>query len=151
MAVVPPPTLEPMLDDPDDYRPASRFAAVVDPGGPDGRVDGLCLIAEEIAPRDRVPLHRHPVDEVVLVLSGTDEITLGDERIVAGAGSCVFIPAGVVHGQSNAGTEPLQIRAIFPGTSIEIEMLDRNPAPGTEGDPPAHVVYDGRTGEIRSV
>src|SRR3954451_18075175 len=72
MTVVSPPRLEPLLDDPDDYRPRSRLGLVVDAGGPEGRVDSFCLIFEEIAPGDRVPLHRHPVDEVILVLSGTD-------------------------------------------------------------------------------
>ena len=68
-----------------------------------------------------------------------------------GAGSTVFIPAGAAHGQENVGDEPVHIRAIFPGTTIEIEMLERNPAPGTEGDPPGRVVYDARTGEVRPI
>ena len=149
MTVVPPPELEPLLDDPDDFRPDSRLGLVVDPGGPEGRVDSFCMIFEEIAPGDRVPLHRHPVDEVILVLAGRNRITIGDAQTIAEAGSTVFIPAGVAHGQENVGGDVVQIRAIFPGTAIEIEMLERNPAPGTEGDPPRRVVYDARTGAVR--
>jgi hypothetical protein len=36
MTVVPPPELEPLLDDPDDYRPDSRLGLVVDPGSTEG-------------------------------------------------------------------------------------------------------------------
>jgi hypothetical protein len=59
----PPPVLEPLVDDPDDYRPNSKLALLVDPGGPEGRVDSFCLICEDVAAGDWIPLHRHPVDE----------------------------------------------------------------------------------------
>ena len=151
MAVVDRPVLEPLLDDPDDYRPNSRLAVVADPGGPQGRVDSFCVIVEEIAPGHRVPLHRHPVDELVLVLRGLNEVTLGDETILAAEGSTVFIPAGVAHGQKNVGADMLHIHAIFLGTTIEVEMLERNPAPGTEERAPARAVYDARTGAITAI
>ena len=106
------------------------------------------MIVEEIAPGDRAPLHRHPVDEVVFVVSGSNQFTLGDQTVVAEAGSTVFVPAGVSHGQENPGPDILRIQALFPGTEIEIEMLERNPAPGAEGESPRRVVYDARTGEF---
>jgi hypothetical protein len=37
---------------------------------------------------------------------------------------------------------------VFPATSIEIAMLERNPAPGTEADPPRRSRYDLRTGDF---
>ena len=44
--------------DPDDFRPDSRWAVLVDPGEDHGaRVDDITLIVEEIAPGDRIPLH----------------------------------------------------------------------------------------------
>ena len=47
--------------DPDDFRPNSHWALLVDPGGnSDVRVDDITLIIEEIAPGDRIPLHTHP-------------------------------------------------------------------------------------------
>lgn len=149
MGIAQPPALEPLVDDPDDYRPESALALVVDPGGPEGRVDSFCVIFEDVAPGDRIPLHRHPVDELVLVLEGAAEVTLGGETHRAGAGATVFIPAGVPHGHRNAGNETLRIRAVFPGTEIEIDMLERNAAPGTEERPPARTVYDARAGTFR--
>jgi hypothetical protein len=41
------------------------------------------------------------------------------------------------------------LRAVFPSHRIDIEYVERNPAPDTEGDAPrAPVVYDTRTGRV---
>ena len=55
------------------------------------------------------------------------------------------MPAGVEHGARNVGPEDVIYTAFFPSTQIEIEYLERNPAPGTEGDEPQPpVTYDAR-------
>ena len=123
--------------DPDDYRPNSKWALVVDPN-PDGtaHVDDITLILEEIAPGERIPLHVHPVSEVIVIVEGAAEVTLGDETRRADAGTIVFVPASVRHGTRNAGSDPVRLHAMFPTERIGIEYLERNPAPGTEHDPP---------------
>ena len=151
MGVVPPRVLEAMDEDPDDYRPRSRWAVIADPGTADGRVDDLSIIQEVVAPGDRIPLHRHRVNEAVLIVLGDAEVTLEAEIIRPEPGSTVFIPAGTTHGHRNVGTEPLHIIAIFPATQVDMEMLERNPAPGTDGDAPRHTMYDMRTGEFWSL
>ena len=151
MGLVPPRDLEAMTDDPDDYRPGSRWAVIADPGADHGRVDDLSVIKELVAPGDRIPLHRHRVNEAVMIVSGEAEVTLGTEVLRPAAGSTVFIPAGTKHAHKNVGAEPLHIIAIFPATQVDMEMLERNPAPGTEGDAPKHTTYDMRTGEFWSV
>jgi quercetin dioxygenase-like cupin family protein len=140
--------LEPMVGDPDDHRPKTRWALLVDPGGPDGRVDGLAVIAERIAPGDRIPLHVHRDDELVIV-HGRGRYRLGDEVRDVDDGAVVFIPAGTPHGLHNDGPEPLAIEGIFATTAVWIRYLERNPAPRTEGDPPQPgATYDFRTGEL---
>jgi len=151
MAVVPPAPLEPFLDDPDDYRPRSRWRLVTDPGDDSGRVEGLTIIREEIAPGDRIPLHRHQIDEVIMFLSGEGEVRLGDETFAVSGGSTMFIPAGIAHGTTNAAAEPLRLHAVFPSPVIELQMIERNPKPGTEHLPPSHTEYDARSGEFRVV
>ena len=147
MGVVQPGDLEPMAEDPDDYRPNSRWRLVVDPeGSPGGRLADLAVIYEEIAPGDHIPLHRHPVDEVILVVAGEGRTRLDDEITPVGAGSTIFIPAGTPHGTACSSSTPLQIRAVYPTTLIGMEMLARNPAPGTESRSPGKTVYDMRTG-----
>ena len=148
MSIVESGPLQTMIGDPDDHRPNSSWGLRVDPGDVHGRVETLAIITESIAPGDRIPLHTHDVDEAITVLEGTAETRLGGETRRVGAGAVIFIPAGVPHGTTNAGVDPLRIHAVFPATSIEIAMLERNPAPGTESDAPRRSRYDLRTGEF---
>lgn len=127
--------------DPDDWRPGSRLALVADPDA------NVAVIAEQIGAGDAIPLHRHTIDEVVFYLSGDVEVRLGDEIHAVRAGDIVVIPAGVAHGQRNTGDSIAEIRAVFPSARLDIEYLERNPAPGTEGDPPQPaIVIDTHTG-----
>lgn len=143
--------MEPMVGDPDDHRPATRWGLLVDPGDGNGRVDSLAIIREAIAVGDRIPLHTHDVDEAITILDGVADARLGDESRRIGRDAVVFIPAGTPHGTANAGTTPVEILAVFPATSIEIAMLERNPAPGTESEAPRRSRYDLRTGEFEVI
>ncbi len=69
---------EPMVGDPDDHRPGSTWALLVDPGDDHGRVDALAVISERIGPGERIPLHVHRVDEVILP-RGPGRFRLGDD------------------------------------------------------------------------
>ena len=87
MAFIPKPEQVPFdASDPDDYRPHSRWAVLVDPGGEGTGVDDITLIVEEIAPGDRIPLHTHPINELIVIVDGTPEVTLGDETREVGSG-----------------------------------------------------------------
>ena len=145
MAVVRPLELQPIADpsDPDDWRPNSRWTLASDPEA------ALAVVVEEIAPGDRIPLHRHAIDEVLIYESGAGEVVLGETREAVAAGAIAFVPAGVAHATINTGKDAIRLRAVFPSHVIDIEYLERNAAPGTEGDAPQpRVAYDARTGEI---
>ncbi len=110
---------------------------MVDPSRPDGaHVDNITLIFEEIAPGDRIPLHTHPIHEVLLIDEGTPDVTLGDETRTIGPGTVVFIPSGTPHRTRNASDRPVRVHAMFPSEVIGVEYLERNPAPGTESESP---------------
>jgi mannose-6-phosphate isomerase-like protein (cupin superfamily) len=120
-------------DDPDDYRPNSSIALVLDPVRSDGKfVNGLTVLFERVAPGDRVPRHAHTIEEVVFIDAGTAEVVLGEERRTVGPGAVVFVPSGTPHQLRNVGPDPLHLHAVFPARTIPIQYLDRNPAPGTE-------------------
>lgn len=139
---------ESMVGDPDDHRPDSAWALLVDAGDDASRVDDLAVIAERIAPGDRIPLHVHRVSEVILA-HGPGRFRLGDEERAVGHDAVVFIPPGVPHGFHNDGPDPLPLQAVFPTTRVWMRYLERNPAPGTEGDAPAGAAtYDLRTGAV---
>jgi quercetin dioxygenase-like cupin family protein len=133
-----------MDEDPDDYRPGSSALLQVDP---DGRTD-LSVIRERIGVGDRIPRHRHDIDEVVLYERGRGLVHLDGVDIEVSEGDSAFIPAGAVHGTRNVGAEPLELRAVFPSTRVRMEMVERNPMPGTEDRAPQISVYDMATGEF---
>jgi quercetin dioxygenase-like cupin family protein len=137
--------LEPMVGDADDHRPGSLFAAIADPGDEAGRVDALTVIVESIANGDRIPLHVHRVDEVI-VPHGPGQFRLGSETRAVDEGAIVFIPAGAPHGLHNDGEAPLALHAVFPTGRIWLRYLERNPAAGTEHDAPQALTLDVRTG-----
>ena len=126
------------LGDPDDYRPASAMAFVFDPARSDATyVQGVTLIFERIGVGDRIPLHIHPtIEEVIVIEDGSAEVTLGEEQQIVGAGAVVFVPPGTPHATRNVGETVLRVQAVFPTPDIDIQMLERLPAPGTESDAP---------------
>jgi mannose-6-phosphate isomerase-like protein (cupin superfamily) len=130
-------TYEPMVGDPDDHRPNTSWALVFDPPRDDAPyVEDLTCIFERMGPGDRIPLHTHTTSEVVMIDSGSGTYRLADEVRTVGAGTTVFIPAGTPHGLDNEGTSILSLHAVFPSRTLDIAYLDRNPAPGTEGEAP---------------
>jgi uncharacterized protein len=85
-----------MEDDPDDYRPDSKLALIIDPAQSlEGFVQGLTVFDERIAPGDRIPLHQHTIEEVVFVDEGHVEVRLGAEHRLITPRAIVFIPTGV--------------------------------------------------------
>ena len=149
MAILENPELTPLAaaEDPDDHRAASVWSGpLIDPASSESYVHDLCVILERIAPDERIPLHRHTLDEVIVVESGLVELRLGHETRVVSGRSVAFVPAGVAHGARNIGADDVVYTAFFASTAIDIEYLERNPAPGTEGDPPQPtMVYDARS------
>jgi quercetin dioxygenase-like cupin family protein len=133
-------------DDPDDWRPNSLFALVAD-----DETD-MAVIAEKIAVGDAIPRHLHRIDEVIVFLSGAAEVRVGEDVYHVQTGDIVFIPAGKVHGTRNTGDEVVEIRAAFPKARLDIQYVERNPAPGTEGNAPQPpVVVDTHTGAVGPV
>lgn len=135
---------QPMDEDPDDFRPTSSWLLHVDPD----RRTSLSVIRERIGVGDRIPRHWHDIDEVLLCESGSARVHLDGIDTDVTAGATVFIPAGAVHGTINTGDEPVEVRGVFPATRVRMDLVERNPMPGTEGNPPHTSIYDMATGEF---
>lgn len=131
---------EPMTDDPDDHRPGSSWRLVVDP---QDRVD-MTVIYESIGAGERIPKHVHDVDEVVLIESGRARVHVDGEEADVTEGATVFVPAGAIHGTVNTGLDAVQVRALFAATTLRMDLVERNPAPGTEEQPPMTSFYYAR-------
>ena len=77
--------------------------------------DGLRVVLLVLRPGEEPHRpHRHPrEDEVMLVMQGGGMFTVGSEPgFVAGSGSLVYVPRGVLHGIQAMGPEPLALLSI---------------------------------------
>ena len=61
----------------------------------------------EIEPGHYLGTHSDSAEEIVLILTGTVEASLGDEVGLLRAGQAALIPALVPHGQQVVGTPPV--------------------------------------------
>ena len=57
----------------------------------------------------QVPWHNQEQEEVYLILEGTGEMCLGEERQAVTGGQTVWIPPGVFHQLTNIGDTPLRM------------------------------------------
>ena len=73
-----------------------------------------------VPPGGGPPPHTHrDEDETFYVLEGTPTFRLGDERIVAGPGSFVNVPKGILHCFRNFSDEPVRMILTFTPAGIE--------------------------------
>jgi len=68
----------------------------------------------------RVPRHIHPnTEEAMIILEGTLDVVLGNQRMTVGPGHVVLAPAGMVHGFLNRTQEPARLLFVFPTQQVE--------------------------------
>ncbi|HJQ56765.1 MAG TPA: cupin domain-containing protein [Vineibacter sp.] len=100
-----------------------------------GRDQGLDCIAgySVIEPGAGAPLHAHKdVDEIFIVLEGTLDIRIGDERHLVAADHTIAIPAGVPHAFTAVGPTPVRMFTFMPRNRAIAEATTY-----FEGAPPA--------------
>jgi len=68
----------------------------------------------EVEPGAVTPLHRHDVDEAIVVLGGALRVRIEDEWSVAEAGDVCVFPADTPHGFVGAGNGTSEIMVVFP-------------------------------------
>jgi mannose-6-phosphate isomerase-like protein (cupin superfamily) len=81
-------------------------------------------------PGTAIPLHeRH--EEALFLHRGQVAVTLGARRVVAEAGTLVYIPAGTWIGVQNTGREPASVVSIFAKGTVEpcFRRLVQRPSP----------------------
>jgi mannose-6-phosphate isomerase-like protein (cupin superfamily) len=81
-------------------------------------------------PVGRAPEHFHTYDEVVYVLEGEGSLHIGGESAPLRSGSCVHLPARLVHCLENAGPGVMQVLGVFrpAGSPAEAYYPDGTPA-----------------------
>jgi len=66
-----------------------------------------------LVPPGRAPDHFHTYDEVIYVLEGEGFLEIAGERAPLRAGSCVHLPARLVHCLANTGDSELRLLGVF--------------------------------------
>jgi quercetin dioxygenase-like cupin family protein len=66
-----------------------------------------------LVPPGRAPDHFHTYDEVIYVLEGAGFLEIDGEQAPLRAGSCVHLPARVVHCLANTGDSELRLLGVF--------------------------------------
>jgi len=81
-------------------------------------------------PPGRAPDHYHRYDEVVYVLQGNGALHIGSESTELRAGSCIHLPAKLVHSLENHGPDEMQVLGVFrpAGSPAEAYYPDGTPA-----------------------
>lgn len=71
-----------------------------------------------LQPGERVLLHTHEVEEVLIFTAGEGEASIGTEIFAVECGVTIHIPAGEIHGFRNTGRDELRLYVIFPGNQF---------------------------------
>jgi quercetin dioxygenase-like cupin family protein len=66
-----------------------------------------------LIPPGRAPDHFHTYEEVIYVLEGEGMLEIGEERAPLRAGSCVYLPARIVHCLANTGESEMRVLGVF--------------------------------------
>lgn len=72
----------------------------------------------ELAPGCALGTHTDSAEEVLLILEGTVEVTVGEARDTIGAGTLALVPERVPHNVRNVGTVPARVVGFFPSEHV---------------------------------
>lgn len=82
-------------------------------GGPDAATQDITFGVCEVPPGGRLRPHYHAAGEVYYVTAGSGDVLLDHEIVQVRPGSVLFIPADLVHGVRNHGSQTLSLMWIF--------------------------------------
>lgn len=96
----------------------------------------------EVAPGMRLGRHTDSSEEVIYIVSGNGEVTIGDERAPVTTGSLAVVPALLPHDIRNTGSTPLEVIGFFAGSAL-MHAFYEPMLPGAE----VTIVVHDQTGE----
>ena len=80
-----------------------------------------CQLWEQRIPTDGyIIAHSHPTEEIITLLTGQADVTIGEENSVVHAPATLFIPANTIHSMKNHGKEEISLLAFLPTDKPEV-------------------------------
>ena len=89
--------------------------------------DGLnnCEVwMQTVEPGAETPVHYHDCEEVVVIMSGSGQLSINDKVIEFGPNSTLIIPPDIVHQLVNSGSEEIRLIASFSSTPAKVFSPD---------------------------
>jgi mannose-6-phosphate isomerase-like protein (cupin superfamily) len=83
----------------------------------------------ELEPRMHVGVHTDSAEELLVILEGEAEATVGDETASARTGGIVTVPAMEPHDVRNVGEGPLRVLGFFSASTV-VATFEEAVAPG---------------------
>jgi len=81
--------------------------------------ESTAVVYFEIEPGRYLGTHTDSAEEIILILTGTVEVTIRDEHALASPGHAALIPAMAPHGVRNTGKETARCVGFFPSAIVE--------------------------------
>jgi quercetin dioxygenase-like cupin family protein len=103
----------------------------------------------EIEPGYRLGTHTDSAEEILLILEGQVEVSLGEEEGRLSAGQMAVVPAMVPHGMRNVGEERVRVAGFF-SSNVIVSTFDKPVMPFGQrvvGTPPVLAEEEVPTGE----
>ena len=106
----------------------------------------------EIEPGYRLGTHTDSAEEILLILEGEAEVSLGDEQGRLSAGEMALVPAMEPHSLRNAGNETVRVTGFF-SSNVVVSTFDQPMMPFNQrvvGTPPVLVEEQVPAGEANA-
>jgi quercetin dioxygenase-like cupin family protein len=103
----------------------------------------------EIEPGYRLGTHTDSAEEILLILEGQVEVSLGEEVGRLSAGQMAVVPAMVPHGMRNVGEERVRVAGFF-SSNVIVSTFDKPMMPFNQrvlGTPPVLAEEEVPTGD----
>jgi mannose-6-phosphate isomerase-like protein (cupin superfamily) len=84
----------------------------------------VSLIFVDLGPGEGPRLHRHPYEEIFVVLEGQSTFTVGADEVEARPGQIIIVRPGVAHTFVNSGGDRLRQIDIHPSGTFVTEWLE---------------------------
>jgi quercetin dioxygenase-like cupin family protein len=76
-----------------------------------------------IEPGGEMPMHTNTVEHEQIVLGGSAEVVIGNEKHIVKKDDVVFIPSGIPHCYKTVGSEPFEFLCVVPNMEDVIQII----------------------------
>jgi quercetin dioxygenase-like cupin family protein len=76
-----------------------------------------------IEPGGEMPMHTNTVEHEQLIVCGSAEVIINDQRFEVKKDDIVFIPAGIPHSYKTIGNEPFEFICVVPNKQDTMEVI----------------------------